>query len=103
MTEPEFFWSFGILVSVFLAVVGHLYKRISEVQTLADKAVKEQFDDMRDALEPRFVEISRQLEESRTTRYAMVQSMVTRTELDKQIDRVLAAIRSPGRRVPGHD
>ena len=89
-SEPLFLWIIGTIVALVTAAVGHLHKRISEVE---DKTL----ESFTDQIERFKTEITRQLDDLRLSRLQIAQTMATRDELDRQVNRLLEEMRRPYR------
>lgn len=86
-------WIAGVLVTICAAAMGYLYKRLGEVEMQAGRSFSVQLDDFRKGVNAQLTDLNRQLEEIRNSRVRMAETMVTRPELDKQTDRLIAEIR----------
>ena len=85
-----------------MAAFAHLYSRIESLRRDTEKQSDEQVVRIEAQLTGLRTEMAQDRKEAAQAQQAIVGSMVTRGELDRQIDRIVQALNGRGNRARGH-
>ena len=93
LSETIFLWIMGTFVTICVGAIGHIYKRLGEMENQIENRMVRKIDEMRAEIRDQITNLGNDLRDLQSSRIQVASEMIRRAEFEKTIDRMIEEIR----------